>query len=51
MNEFVIAEDFPKNQKEFDRRFCDESACIAVTLALRLHLLKVRPYRVLAKCP
>lgn len=35
MNEFVIAEDFPKNQKEFDRRFCDESACIEYLYQLR----------------
>lgn len=35
MNEFVIAEDFPKNQTEFDRRFCDESACIEYLYQLR----------------
>lgn len=35
MNEFVIAEDFPKNQKEFDLRFCDESACIEYLYQLR----------------
>jgi transposase-like protein len=35
MNEFLIAEDFPKNQKEFDRRFCDESACIEYLYQLR----------------
>lgn len=35
MNEFIIAEDFPKNQTEFDRRFCDESACIDYLYQLR----------------
>lgn len=35
MSEFVIAEDFPKNQIEFDRRFCDESACIEYLYQLR----------------
>jgi transposase-like protein len=35
MNEFVIVEDFPKNQTEFDRRFCDESACIEYLYQLR----------------
>ena len=35
MNEFLIAEDFPKNQKEFDCRFCDESACIEYLYQLR----------------
>lgn len=27
MNEFIITEDFPMNQKEFDERFCTEEAC------------------------
>jgi hypothetical protein len=27
MNEFMITEDFPKNQAEFDARFADEQAC------------------------
>lgn len=35
MNEFVIVEDFPKNQIEFDRRFYDESACIEYLYQLR----------------
>jgi transposase-like protein len=35
MSEFVIAEDFPKNQIEFDRRFCDESACVEYLYQLR----------------
>ena len=27
MNEFLIMEDFPKSEIEFDHRFMDESAC------------------------
>ena len=35
MNEFVVSEDFPKNQTEFDRRFHDESACLEYLFQLR----------------
>jgi transposase-like protein len=28
MSEFLIIEDFPKNEAEFDQRFCDEHACM-----------------------
>lgn len=27
MTEFSIAEDFPRNQVEFEKRFCSEQAC------------------------
>jgi len=35
MDEFVITEDFPKDQLEFDRRFADESACLEYLSQLR----------------
>ena len=27
MTKFIIKEDFPKNQAEFDKRFCNEQFC------------------------
>jgi transposase-like protein len=35
MDEFVITEDFPKDQLEFDRRFADEPACLEYLFRLR----------------
>ena len=35
MDEFVITEDFPKDQLEFDRRFADEPACLEYLFQLR----------------
>lgn len=35
MTEFIIAEDFPRNQVEFEKRFCSEQAC-------RDYLAKIR---------
>jgi len=35
MEEFVITEDFPRDQLEFDRRFKDEGACIDYLFKLR----------------
>jgi transposase-like protein len=35
MNEFVVSENFPKNQTEFDHRFHDELACLEYLFQLR----------------
>lgn len=35
MEEFVVTEDFPKDQLEFDRRFKDEQACLDYLYKLR----------------
>ena len=35
MNEFLITEDFPMNQKEFDERFYTEEACYEYLFNLR----------------
>ena len=35
MTNFMITEDFPKNQTEFDQRFCDEQACHEYLFQLR----------------
>lgn len=35
MTEFIITEDFPKNQTEFDMRFADEQACQAYLFQCR----------------
>lgn len=35
MTNFIITEDFPKNQTEFDQRFSDEQACYEYLFQLR----------------
>ena len=37
MKEFIITEDFPKSEIEFDQRFLDEAACYQYLLNLKWH--------------
>jgi hypothetical protein len=37
MNEFIITEDFPKNEIEFDQRFLDTAACYQYLFSMKWH--------------